>query len=71
MLASGLADGVLDTLDVAVVTTARPPVNAMSRAFMAELAAPLDEGLAEEARRYARDGIRAFPDKRPARFRGR
>jgi len=148
----------LDVADgVAVVSMARPPVNAMSRAFMAELAAaldrveqdgavrvavitgglpgmfsggaseaiaaglvsrvvdderlldearalgrrlasqapialakikecverglgrPLDEGLAEEARCYvkayltedAREGILAFLDKRPARFRGR
>ncbi len=43
------------------------------------LGRPLDEGLAEEARCYveayltedAREGIRAFLDKRPARFRGR
>ncbi len=94
----------LDVADgVAVGTMARPPVNAMSRAFMAKFAAarapgrrlatrapikecverglgrPLDEGLAEEARCYvkayltedAREGILAFLDKRPARFRGR
>jgi enoyl-CoA hydratase/carnithine racemase len=43
------------------------------------LGRPLDEGLIEEARCYvdayltedAREGIRAFLDKRPARFRGR
>ncbi len=51
------------TLDVAdgdaVVIMMRPPVNAMSRAFMAD---PTED---------AREGIRAFLEKRPARFRGR
>lgn len=44
MTASPMASWVtLDVADgVAVVTMARPPVNAMSRAFMAELAAALD-----------------------------
>jgi enoyl-CoA hydratase/carnithine racemase len=55
---------------VAVITPARPPVNAMSRAFMAELGAAHSSGDAYPTQ-DARAGIQAFLDKRRARFRGR
>lgn len=46
-MASLLSASIVD--NVALLAMARPPVNAMSRAFMAELAAGLDRAAADPA----------------------